>query len=101
MMKNNFFKIILTLILMSFVTNDIIAQSFVNESFAKKIGTNFISNKARKESVQLNLFHTENGTDGQANLYIFNVEGGGFVMVSASKNYKPELAYSLQNGYDG
>ena len=49
----------------------------------------------------MNLFHTEKGADGQANLYIFNVEGGGFVMVSASKKVQPVLAYSTEHGYDG
>lgn len=101
MNKNNFFKLILTFVIVSFLTNDMIAQRFVSESVAQQIGGNFISNKMGKANVQLNLFHTENGADGQANLYIFNVEGGGFVMVAASKNYKPILAYSLRNSYDG
>lgn len=101
MIKNNFFRLILTFVVMTFLTNDIIAQSFVNESFANKIGTNFISNKSTRSNTRLNLFHTEKGADGQANLYIFNVEGGGFVIVSASKNYKPILAYSLRNSYEG
>ena len=101
MKKNNFFKLILTFVIVSFLMNDMIAQRFVSESVAQQIGGNFISNKMGKANVQLNLFHTENGADGQANLYIFNVEGGGFVMVSASKNYKPILAYSLKNSYDG
>jgi hypothetical protein len=81
--------------------NDIVAQSFVNESFAKKIGANFISNKAEKSNPQLNLFHTEKGDDGQPNLYIFNVEGGGFVIVSASKYFRPVLAYSTKHSYEG
>lgn len=81
--------------------NGVIAQSFVNESVAKQIGANFISNKAGKADVQLNLFHTENGVDGQPNLYIYNVEGGGFVIVSASKNMKPVLAYSVRHSYEG
>ena len=101
MIKNNFFRLILTFVVMSFLMSDIFAQSFVNESFARQIGENFISSKTKKEKLQLNLFHTENGLDGQPNLYIFNVDGGGFVMVSASKNYKPILAYSLRNSYVG
>lgn len=88
-------------IAMSFLMNDMIAQSFVNESVAKRIGANFISNKTRNEKSQLNLFHVEKGYDGQPNLYIYNVEGGGFVIVSASKNMKPVLAYSVRHSYDG
>lgn len=101
MNKKYFFKLILTVVIMSFIMNDSMAQSFVNESFAKKIGSNFISNKTRNEKSQLNLFHVEKGDDGQPNLYIYNVEGGGFVIVSASRNMKPVLAYSLKNSYDG
>lgn len=101
MNKKYFFKLFLAFVLMSFMMNDINAQSFVNESFAKNIGSNFISNKTRNEKSQLNLFHVEKGDDGQPNLYIYNVEGGGFVIVSASRNMKPVLAYSVRNSYDG
>ena len=101
MNKKYFFKLILMFIAMSFLMNDMIAQSFVNESVAKRIGANFISNKTRNEKSQLNLFHVEKGYDGQPNLYIYNVEGGGFVIVSASKNMKPVLAYSVRHSYDG
>ena len=101
MNKKYFYKIFVLLVAILFLINNLFAQSFVNESFAKKIGENFISNKMGKEAVSLNLFHTENGVDGQPNLYIFNVDGGGFVMVSASRNFKPVLAYSLKHCYDG
>ena len=101
MMKKYFLRLVLTCVALSFMMNCIVAQSFVDEAFAKKIGANFISNKAGKNDVRLSLFHTENGADGQPNLYIYNVDGGGFVIVSASKNMKPVLAYSLRNGYEG
>ncbi len=101
MNKKYFYKILFILNVMLFSVNGLFAQGIVSESFAKKIGENFISNKMEKENVALSLFHTENGADNQANLYIFNVEGGGFVIVSASKNAKPVLAYSLEHSYDG
>ena len=101
MNKKYFLKVLLTLVAIIVSANGMFAQSFVNESLAKKIGANFISNKMRNDNVQLSLFHTENGADGQPNIYIFNVEGGGFVIVSASKNVKPVLAYSLRNSYIG
>ena len=101
MKKKYFFEILAALIVMLFPADGLFAQRIVNESFAKKIGESFISNKMGKENVNLNLFHTEKGADGQANLYIFNVEGGGFVMVSASKKVQPVLAYSTEHGYDG
>ena len=101
MNKKYFFRYVLAFIAMSFLMNDIVAQSFVNESLAKQIGTNYISNKTRKADVSLDLFHIENGIDGQPNLYIYNVEGGGFVIVSASKYVKPVLAYSSEHSYEG
>ena len=73
MKKKYFFEILTTLIVMLFSADGLFAQRIVNESFAKKIGESFISNKMGKENVNLNLFHTEKGADGQANLYIFNV----------------------------
>ena len=90
-----------TLAVMLFAVNDLFSQSFVDEALAKKIGANFISNKTKRSNPQLNLFHTEKGADGQANLYIFNVDGGGFVIVPASKNVKPVLAYSERHSYEG
>lgn len=101
MRKNCFHKMTAALFAVLFSMNIAFAQSFVNEPDAKIIGTNFIANKARISNPELNLFHTENGVDGKPNLYIYNVEGGGFVIVSASRNVKPVLAYSLINSYDG
>ncbi len=101
MNKKYFHKVLIAFFAILFPMTNMFAQSFVNESFARQIGSNFLSNKMGKTNVGLNHFYTENGADGQANLYIFNVEGGGFVIVSASKNFKPVLAYSLRNSYDG
>ena len=100
-MMKNYLKLILTAIVILFIAGDMFAQSFVNESFAKEIGKNFISNKSGKSDVGLTLFHTEKGSDNQPCLYIYNVDGGGFVMVSASKYMRPVLAYSVRHSYDG
>jgi len=100
MNKKYFFRVLFALVAMLFSANALFAQSFVNELFAKEIGDNFISKKTRSESPQLKLFHTENGEEGQPNLYIFNVDGGGFVIVSASKNVKPVLAYSDKGSFE-
>jgi len=101
MSKKYFHKVMLAIVAILFSINGLFAQSFVNELFAKEIGENFISNKTRNENPRLNLYHVERGDDGQPNLYIFNVEGGGFVIVSASKNAKPVLAYSTRHSYVG
>ena len=101
MTKKYFHKVMMVLVALFVSVNGLFAQSFVNESFAKQIGENFISNKTRNAKSQLNLFHIEKGVDEQPNLYIYNVEGGGFVIVSASKNVKPVLAYSTEHSYVG
>ena len=101
MTKKYFHKVMMVLVALFVSVNGLFAQSFVNELFAKQIGENFISNKTRNAKSQLNLFHIEKGVDGQPNLYIYNVEGGGFVIVSASKNVKPVLAYSTEHSYVG
>lgn len=101
MKKNNFFKLALALLIAMFSLGKSNAQSFVNESFANKIGKNFIELKTGKSDVQLDVFHVENDSEGNPALYIFNVEGGGFVIVSASKNLNPIMAYSDRNSYEG
>lgn len=100
-MNKNYFRLLLTFAVILFLGNYLSAQSFVNVGQAEEIGSNFISAKTGAAKAQLSLFHTENGTDGQPNLYIFNVEGGGFVIVSASRNMRPVLAYSTRNSYEG
>ena len=101
MIKNNFLRLIIALVAVLIIAYDVNAQSFVNESQARQIGTNFISNKTGRAEVQLNLFRTERGADGQADLYIYNVEGGGMVIVSASRLMRPVLAYNLKHSYEG
>lgn len=95
----NKFKFIFTLLLIIIFSSNSNAQNIVDEQLANKVGTNFISNNTNRSNPVLNLIHTELGTDNQANLYIFNIEGGGFVIVSASKESKPILAYSFKNNF--
>lgn len=77
------------------------SQNFVNESHAKEIGKNFIELLTGRNEVQLDMFHVENDADAVPCLYIFNVNGGGFVIISASKNVNPVLAYSVNNSFEG
>lgn len=88
---------IITLFLISSQANKSYSQELVNESFAEEIANNFFHSVSNRSDIELSLFHTEKGNDERANLYIFNVEDGGFVIVSASKYVKPILAYSKQN----
>ena len=94
--KYKFIFILLLIIIFSYNGN---AQNIVDEQLANNVGTNFVSNNTNKSNPVLSLIHTEFGTDNEANLYIFNIEGGGFVIVSASKESKPILAYSFKNSF--
>lgn len=98
-MKKNF-KYLITIILVIFSFNNIFAQNFVDESLAKIVGTNFISNNTSKSQPDLKLVHTETDGNNEANLYIYNINDGGFVIVSASRNVKPILAYSFENNFN-
>ncbi|MBR5604445.1 MAG: C10 family peptidase [Bacteroidales bacterium] len=89
----------LLLVILSFSASN--AQNFVNETLARKIGSNFVSSNSSRSNTKLDLIHTISDFDSQANLYIFNIEGGGFVIVSAIKETKPILAYSFNNSFGG
>lgn len=76
------------------------AQNFVNETLAKKIATNFITGNSSKQNPKLYMIHTETDGKSEANLYIFNIDSGGFVIISASKKVMPVLAYSFDNNFN-
>ena len=97
-MKKNF-RIIIAIIVLICSINNVSSQDFVSEDAAKKVGYNFISYNSEKSQPILNLVNVQNGRDEQPNLYIFDVEGGGFVIISASKQVKPILAYSFKNNF--
>ena len=98
-MKKNF-KYLITIILVIFSFNNIFAQNFVDESLAKIVGSNFISSNTSKSQPDLKLIHTETDNNNEANLYIFNINEGGFVIIAASRNVKPILAYSFENSFN-
>ncbi len=93
----NIFRHIILIVTIILAQNGIIAQNFVSESLARKVGSNFVSYNSSKTQPTLNLVHTEIGSNNEANLYIFNIDDRGFVIVSASKNIRPILAYSFNN----
>lgn len=97
-MKYNRFFIIITLLILCSVSN-IFSQNIVNEKIASKVGKNFMASKTDNNVINLSLFHQEDGEDGSPCYYIFNVEKGGFVIVAASKDVKPILAYSCENQF--
>ena len=69
---------------------------------AKDIAASFITvKKGSPQTGNLVVYQQYTKYDSQGNplLYIFNFEGGGFVIVSADKNAEPILAYSATNKF--
>lgn len=97
-MKKNF-RIIIAITVLICSINSVSSQDFVSEDMAKKVGYNFISQNSNKSQARLKLVNVQNGRDNQPNMYIFDVEDGGFVIVSASKKVRPILAYSFENSF--
>lgn len=93
-------KLIISIFIIILSFNNIIAQDFVNESEAKKIGTNFVSINSQKNDPELDLVYTITDKNLEANLYIFNIKESGFVIVSATKKERPILAYSFDNNFN-
>lgn len=68
------------------------ANSFMN-SLSRKLGTT--------RSVQNTSFKINSLKDGERPaMYVFNYSSGGFVIVGASRNYYPVLAYSDEDSFD-
>ena len=94
---------LLVLMFVMYAFTNISAQN-VSIDRAKKIGELFAkeSTSIGRERTVVNAFHahTFNSRDGQPSLYVFNIEGGGFVVVSAEEKVKPVLAYSEKGSFD-
>ena len=92
-MKYRKFVLLTTFVSCSVLTH---AQQ-VGYEVAKNIASSFIG--VKKGSLQngnsaVSQQYTEYGSQGNPLFYLFNFEGGGFVIVSADKNAEPILAYS-------
>ena len=76
----------------------------VEHDLAKSIATNFLATKKGNSQKSSNLVvsdeHTTYNSRGEALLYIFNFEGGGFVIVAADKNMAPVslISFFLSSG---
>ena len=99
-MKKHF---LLTLMFVMPLFTNIFAQN-VNVDRAMKIGELFVkeSTSVGKERTAVNVSHSHTfvSRDGQPSLYVFNIDGGGFVIVSAEEKVKPVLAYSEKGSFD-
>lgn len=90
-------------VLALFLTTGSLTALPVNVERAKYLGCNFMKTTSlglSKTPIQLYLVHTFASERGAANLYAFNIRGGGFVILSADDRVKPVLAYSTQGRFD-
>ena len=90
-------KGILVLLLFPFCWQ--LAAQSVEYGVAKDIAANFLSSKKDEVNLVVSNEHIIYNVNKEALLYIFNFEGGGFVIVSADKNVMPILAYSPVNSF--
>lgn len=72
----------------------------VDQKTAQRIGDKFMktTSLANKADIQSTIAYTY-GTREQAEIYIFNIKGGGFVVVSAEDAVKPILAYATTGSF--
>ena len=72
----------------------------VDAQRAQELGQNFLSAKALKSNIQLQLIHTS-ATRDAVDYYAFNVDGGnGFVIIAGDDRVKPILAYSTTGTFN-
>ena len=99
-MKKHF---LLTLMFVMYAFTNIFAQN-VDVDRAKKIGELFVkeSTSVGKERTAVNVSHSHTfvSRDGKPSIYVFNIDDGGFVVVSAEEKVKPVLAYSEKGSFD-
>ena len=74
----------------------------VSQQTAQRIGQQFLGTTAlaqEKAEIQLQLVSAAVSRDG-VDFYVFNVNGGGFVIIAGDDRVKPILAYSTTGSYD-
>ena len=99
-MKKNFLLVLL--FVFSIITNTY-AQK-VDVGRAKKIGEMFVKESTslgkERDVVKSSHSYTFRSSDSTPAIYVFNIDGGGFVVVSAEEKVKPILAYSTNGSFD-
>ena len=92
-------KILLIISVLAFSMGQLFAGP-VDAQRAQQIGNSFMSAKALKSNIQLNLAYTS-ATRDAVDYYVFNVEGNnGFVIIAGDDRVKPILAYSTTGSFD-
>lgn len=94
---------ILTLLFVICLVTNVYAQG-VSVERAKRIGEMFMKESTsvglERNVVASTLSHTFESKDAAPSIYVFNIDGGGFVVVSAEEKVKPVLAYSTSGSFD-
>ena len=94
---------ILTLLFVISIVTNVYAQG-VSVERAKRIGEMFLKESTsvglERNIVSSTLSHTFKSSDEESSLFVFNIDGGGFVVVSAEEKVKPVLAYSTSGSFD-
>ena len=73
----------------------------VDVNTAKSLGQQFVqANFEKTMRADLQLYYTVTSDNGEPCVYVFNIGNEGFVMVAASDNVRPILAYSENGPFD-
>ena len=92
-------KTLLIIAILAFFMGQLFAGP-VDAQRAQQTGNRFLSAKALKSNIQLNLAYTS-ATRNAIDYYVFNVPGGnGFVIIAGDDRVKPILAYSTTGSFD-
>ena len=92
-------KTLLIIAILAFSMGQLFAGP-VDAQRAQQIGNSFLSAKALKSNIQLNLAYTS-ATRDAVDYYVFNVEdNNGFVIIAGDDRVKPVLAYSTTGSFD-
>ena len=81
--------------IIAFLISGVVHAEKVDQAYAQKIARNFMMRSYEKEIIRDVITFS---SESDVTMYAFNFEDGGFVLLSASLNSDPILAYS-NKGY--
>lgn len=100
----NMRQIVLLTVVFALLTGSLFAQK-VSKEDALKVGLNFYQHYAKKVDMAKSGYNVKDysvikASDGQNVIHSFNLEDGGFILVSADMIATPILAYSYESYFD-
>ena len=94
-------KKLLTLVIAVVLGMSALFANPVDVNTAKALGQKFVqANFEKTMRAELELYYTVTSDNGEPCVYVFNMGNEGFVMVAASDNVCPVLAYSENGSFD-